>query len=64
MCHVIGPQLLNQMEGAGPPPADADKIEGLPKVKTSQLLHLPAPTSHTFTPPFEVRLIHSELVVT
>ena len=38
MCHVIGPQLLNQMEGAGPPPADADKIEGLPKVKTSQEL--------------------------
>lgn len=31
-------QLLNQMEGAGPPPADADKIEGLPKVKTSQEL--------------------------
>jgi len=26
------------MEGAGPPPADADKIEALPKVKISQEL--------------------------
>ncbi|XP_078356317.1 E3 ubiquitin-protein ligase RNF126-like [Oculina patagonica] len=31
-------QLLNQMEGAGPPPADADKIETLPKVIVSQEL--------------------------
>ena len=38
MCDLIGLQLLNQMEGAGPPPADADKIEALPKVKISQEL--------------------------
>lgn len=38
LCYLIGSQLLNQMEGAGPPPADADKIEALPKVKTSQEL--------------------------
>ena len=38
VCHLIGSQLLNQMEGSGPPPADADKIEALPKVKISQEL--------------------------
>jgi len=38
ICYLIGSQLLNQMEGAGPPPADADKIEALPKVKISQEL--------------------------
>ena len=31
-------QLLNQMEGAGPPPADADKIKSLPKIIVSQEL--------------------------
>ena len=29
-------QLLNNVEGAGPPPADADKIEKLPTVKITQ----------------------------
>lgn len=38
ICYLIGSQLLNQIEGAGPPPADADKIEALPKVKISQEL--------------------------
>ncbi|EDO32057.1 predicted protein, partial [Nematostella vectensis] len=31
-------QLLNQLEGAGPPPAENDKIENLPKVKVTQSL--------------------------
>jgi len=31
-------QLLNQMEGTGPPPADANRIETLPKVIISQEL--------------------------
>ena len=29
-------QLLDQMEGSGPPPADARQIESLPTVKISQ----------------------------
>lgn len=30
-------QLLNNVEGAGPPPADADKIDRLPTVKISSV---------------------------
>ena len=38
MCYLIVSQLLNQMEGSGPPPADADKIEALPKITISEEL--------------------------
>ena len=38
MSYLFCSQLLNQMEGAGPPPADAEKIEALPKVNISQEL--------------------------
>ena len=31
-------QLLNQMEGAGPAPADSERIEALPKVIITQEL--------------------------
>ena len=30
------PQLLNQMDGAGPPPADSKKIEDLQKVEVTE----------------------------
>lgn len=33
---VFALQLLDQMEGSGPPPADARQIESLPTVKIGQ----------------------------
>ena len=36
-CRFLsGSQLLNQLEGSGPPPADEQQIKSLPKVKVTQ----------------------------